>query len=63
MSSALSRIQCIIEFVNDKWMIYDGNGKKASTNGTWLFAESDIKILNNMTFKAGPYLFKARTYS
>ena len=51
-----------IKFINNSWYLYDGNGKKGSTNGTWLFAEKDLQIFDNMTFKEGNYLFKATVY-
>jgi pSer/pThr/pTyr-binding forkhead associated (FHA) protein len=38
--SSLSRVQCRIDYIDDKWIIKDGTGDKKSTNGTWLFASS-----------------------
>lgn len=61
----MSRIQCRIDYIDDMWIIKDGNGDKKSTNGTWLFAGSDEKIPNDqgpdggMVFKAGSCLFQA----
>ncbi len=37
--------------------IVDGDGKKPSTNGTWLFAENDYEIESGTVFKAGQSLF------
>ena len=57
--TSLSRIQCIIDFIDDKWLIRDGDGNgKSSTNGTWLFAEEEIKLENETIIKAGLSLFK-----
>eukprot|EP00347_Sterkiella_histriomuscorum_P023191 403335604 len=54
----LSRIQCRIDFIDDKWILKDGNGIKSSTNGTWLFAGEDERIYDGMVFKAGRSLFQ-----
>jgi hypothetical protein len=44
----------------DAWMIMDGDGKKLSTNGTWLFVEQFFEIYDGLAFKAGESLFKAK---
>jgi hypothetical protein len=49
----LSRVQSRIDYIDDKWILKDGNGEKTSTNGTWLFAGEDEKIYDGMIFKAG----------
>lgn len=61
----LSRCQCIAEYVDNGWVVRDGDGKKASTNGTWyglnrLFADDDYEIFDGMIFKAGQTLFSVR---
>lgn len=66
----MSRIQCKyfpadkrtirVEYISDKWYICDGDGRKPSTNGTWIFAETATKIYDGMLFKAGHLLFKAK---
>lgn len=53
----LSRVQCRIDFIDDKWILKDGTGTKPSTNGTWLFAGEDERIYDGMLFKAGKALF------
>ena len=57
----LSKIQCRIEYsINDKcFYLYDGDGKKESTNGTWVFILNPTKITNNFMFKAEHTLFVA----
>lgn len=56
--TSLSRIQCTIDFIDDRWFIKDGDGaQKSSTNGTWLFAEEEIKIENKSIIKAGLSIF------
>lgn len=57
--TSLSRIQCTIDFIDDRWMIKDGDGvMKGSTNGTWLFAEEEVKLEHESVIKAGHSLFK-----
>ena len=61
----ISRIHCTIDFNNDKWYIQDGFAKngmeeleiKKSTNGSWIYAYEDIKIIDKMVFKANHNLF------
>ena len=57
----LSKIQCYIEYnANDKlFYLNDGDGKKESTNGTWVFILNPTKITNNFMFKAEHTLFVA----
>ena len=57
----LSKIQCRIEYsINDKcFYLYDGDGKRESTNGTWVFILNPTKITNNFMFKAEHTLFVA----
>lgn len=51
-------------FYFDKtWKITDGDGEKASTNGTWLFADNFFEVFDGMNFKVGETLFKARLSS
>jgi hypothetical protein len=47
-----------IDFVENEWRLSDGNGTKLSTNGTWLFAEDEFEIFDQLIFKAGQTLFK-----
>jgi pSer/pThr/pTyr-binding forkhead associated (FHA) protein len=56
--SSLSRYHCFL-YYSDFWSIQDGDGKKSSTNGTWLFAEQFIELNEETIFKAGETLFKA----
>ena len=61
--SSLSRIQCRIDYIDDKWILKDGDKQKPSTNGTWLFAGDEERIPNTeegLTFKAGGTLFHAK---
>ena len=59
--NSLSRYQCSLMFVEGKgWFVMDGDGKKCSTNGTWLFVDELFEIFNNMVFKAGQTLFQAQ---
>ena len=56
--SSLSRVQCQIDYFDDKWIIRDGDGAKKSTNGTWLYAEEEQRIESGMVLKAGQSLFR-----
>ena len=57
--TSLSRYQCILDFIDDKWLIRDGDGTKSSTNGTWIFAEDEVKIESTgAIIKAGLSIFK-----
>lgn len=57
--NSLSRYQCTLSHVPGKgWMASDGDGKRASTNGTWLFVDDMFEVFNNMVFKAGQTLFQ-----
>lgn len=40
----LSKIHCSFKFENKKWYLTDGNGEKASTNGTWMFCNSKYEL-------------------
>ena len=57
----LSKIQCHIEYSSkdECYYLYDGDGQKESTNGTWVFILNPIKITNNFLFKAEHTLFVA----
>ena len=55
---SLSRIQCRIDYIGEKWYIKDGNGEKGSMNGTWIFAEDEIKLEPDTIIKSGESLFK-----
>ena len=57
--TSLSRVQCTIDYIDDRWLIKDGDGaQKMSTNGTWLFAEDEIKIEHKSIVKAGLSIFQ-----
>lgn len=57
----LSKVQCSIEYNSKTKKIYliDGDGKKESTNGTWVFILNPTKITDNFMFKAEHTLFVA----
>ncbi|OMJ66943.1 hypothetical protein SteCoe_36043 [Stentor coeruleus] len=57
--TSLSRNHCYMYYA-DAWMIMDGDGKKLSTNGTWLFVEQFFEFYDGLVFKAGESLFKAK---
>lgn len=43
--------------ISEAWYIYDGNGTKASANGTWLFIQKSYKITRNIKFRIENSLF------
>jgi len=49
-----------LEYISGKWYLSDGTGLKGSTNGTWIFMEDPMKVIDGMVFKAGQLLFKAK---
>jgi hypothetical protein len=40
----LSRLHSFIENIDGRWILTDGDGKKQSTNGTWLFVDELFEI-------------------
>jgi len=39
----LSKIHCIITYEKEGyWLLTDGNGKKPSSNGTWIYINEEI---------------------
>ena len=57
----LSKIHTCIEYNVKKkvFILYDGDTKKESTNGTWVFIINPVKIVDNFMFKAEHTLFIA----
>jgi pSer/pThr/pTyr-binding forkhead associated (FHA) protein len=57
----LSRIHCILVFIDNNWYIKDGNeNKNESTNGTWMFANEETEIKEGMKFKSNSCNFVCR---
>ena len=49
----LSRVHCVLVFIDNNWYIKDGNeNKNESTNGTWMFANEETEIKEGMKFKS-----------
>ena len=49
----LSRVHCILIFIDNNWYIKDGNENNIeSTNGTWMFANEETEIKEGMKFKS-----------
>lgn len=53
----LSKYHCRIIGLHDEFYLVDGDGKKGSTNGTWLYAENNYELEAGTIFKAGQSLF------
>ena len=57
----LSRIHCILYYLENNWYIKDGNDKGIeSTNGTWIYALDDIEIKEGMIFKSNSCNFSCK---
>lgn len=39
-SQSISRQQWRISYINNKWILIDGDGEKPSRNGIWLYVEN-----------------------
>ena len=49
----LSRVHCILTYIDNNWYIRDGNEEgNDSTNGTWLYASDEIEIKEGLIFKS-----------
>ena len=49
----LSRIHCLLVFIDNNWYIKDGNeNNNESTNGTWMYSLDNIAIKEGMKFKS-----------
>ena len=46
----------MIKFENNGWILIDGNGKKNSTNGTWIYVNEELNIYEGMIFKSNKLL-------
>jgi pSer/pThr/pTyr-binding forkhead associated (FHA) protein len=58
--TSLSRYQCSMSFVDNCWRLEDGDGRRGSTNGTWLFMDEFFEMYDGMAFKAGQSLFEVK---
>ena len=57
----LSRVHCILFFLDNNWYIQDGNEDgNESTNGTWIYALDDIEIKDGMKFKSNSCNFTCK---
>ncbi len=59
--AGLSRCQCRLFYSNGNWKLQDGDGLKASTNGTWVMVQTCFPLGVKTVFKAGRMLFEAVT--
>lgn len=63
-SSSFSRVQFVIQYDENlnKWFVSDGDGKKKSTNGTWLFLNSAFEIKEDLRFRINSSSFKIELF-
>lgn len=52
-----------IKYENGNWIIFDGDGEKASTNGIWYLVKDYIEIETGNIFKVGSTSFETKLYS
>ena len=55
----LSKVQLLLTFKKGNWILIDGDGKRPSTNGTWLYISQETAITDKMQFKYGQTLLQA----
>jgi len=56
-SNSISREQCYLKFVENKWIINDGSiHKKPSTNGTWAYISEEMELNGNHLIKVAETL-------
>lgn len=58
---SISRLQCTFEYKGNEWILFDGDGSKPSTNGTWLLIAEEREIRNNMIVRVAETNIKFRT--
>lgn len=46
----ISRIQCVLEFRYNEWILWDGDTRNESKNGTWTLAKDEVKVLSDSVF-------------
>lgn len=56
----LSRYQSKIEYTERGWVLNDGDGQKASMNGTWVFVGQEMELRTGLVFKAGCHIFRTK---
>ena len=47
-----------INYEDKRWIIYDGDGTKSSTNGTWIYIDDSYQVTDGLVFKAAQTMFK-----
>lgn len=51
-----------IVYNDNSWVLYDGDGIKPSTNGTWIYLKDPHEITNELIFKVAQTLFKTKIF-
>jgi len=62
-ANSFSRFQFTLIYEKDNWIIFDGDSKKPSTNGTWSMLKDETEIKNNMVIKVSEISLKAKLQS
>jgi hypothetical protein len=52
----MSKKHCYIKFQDNTWILQDGNEKRASSNGTWVYISEELDVYDGMIFKANELL-------
>lgn len=53
-----SRYSAVLKHTAAGWMVSDGDGRKASAFGVWLFVDSGVRVTDKCEFKAGQTRFQ-----
>jgi predicted component of type VI protein secretion system len=56
--SSLSKRHCVLEYIENNWIIKDGYNGKNSTNGTWLWLNSKYELNEDTLVRVGSNVFK-----
>ena len=59
--SLASKVQATLQFRNE-WFVCDGDGGRASTNGSWLFLNEDVQVYTGLVFKVQSTVFRASLF-
>jgi len=57
--AGLSRYQCVLLCESGRWQVQDGDGVRASTNGTWALVKGKKTLQGSTLLKAGGVLIEA----
>jgi hypothetical protein len=59
----LSKVHCVVYFLQGKWNLVDGDLQKNSTNGTWVYIDEKYQMHTSMVFKYNQTVFQVLSSS